>query len=110
MKTKLYNLVVAASVLLLASCEKDFFDTNSPSAMDVSVFKSAEMVEQTVGGIYNIFGEQNSFRSRLAILFCLYEPRGADAWLICWGYSIPTKSIIQVRFDRRPDRAPFTVP
>lgn len=66
MKTKLYNLVVAASVLLLASCEKDFFDTNSPSAMDVSVFKSAEMVEQTVGGIYNIFGEQNSFRSRLA--------------------------------------------
>lgn len=66
MKTKLYNLAIAASVLLLASCEKDFFDTNSPSAMDVSVFKSAEMVEQTVGGIYNIFGEQNSFRSRLA--------------------------------------------
>ncbi|MCQ2343007.1 MAG: RagB/SusD family nutrient uptake outer membrane protein [Paludibacteraceae bacterium] len=51
--------------LLLASCEKDFFSTNSPSAMDVSVFKSAEMTEQAVTAIYNTFGEDKSFRNRL---------------------------------------------
>ncbi len=59
-----YKLVIAAIAVILASCEKDFFDTDSPSAMDVSVFKSADMVEQTIGGIYNIFGEQN-YRARL---------------------------------------------
>ncbi len=64
MKTNLYKLFLAASVLMLVSCEKDFFATESPSAMDVSVFKSADMVEQAIGGIYNIFGEQN-YRARL---------------------------------------------
>ena len=52
-------------MLTLASCEQDFFETTSPSAMDVSVFKSAEMTEQAIGGIYNVFGEDKSFRNRL---------------------------------------------
>lgn len=64
MKTNLYKLIIAATAVMFVSCEKDFFDTDSPSAMDVSVFKSADMVEQTIGGIYNIFGEQN-YRARL---------------------------------------------
>ncbi|MCM1035097.1 MAG: RagB/SusD family nutrient uptake outer membrane protein [Prevotella sp.] len=52
-------------LLTLASCEKNFFETDSPSAMDVSVFKSAEMTEQAIGAIYNTFGEDKSFRNRL---------------------------------------------
>lgn len=65
MKTNLYKLVLAASVLLLVSCEKDFFTTDSPSAMDVSVFKSTDLTSQAVNAIYNTFGEDKSFRNRL---------------------------------------------
>lgn len=65
MKKHLYNLVVLVFLLSLAACEEDFFKTDSPSAMDVSVFKSADMTEQAVGGIYNLFGEDKSFRNRL---------------------------------------------
>ena len=63
MKAK-YVLVVFAAVLC-AGCEKNFFETDSPSAMDVSVFKSTQTTEQAVYAIYNIFGEDKSFRNRL---------------------------------------------
>ncbi len=58
-------ILMGALALALVACEKDFFETDSPSAMDVSVFKSADMTEQAIGAIYNIFGEDKSFRNRL---------------------------------------------
>ena len=63
MKAKYF--ILGALALTLVACEKDFFDTTSPSALDVSVFKSPSMTEQAIGGIYNTFGEDKSFRNRL---------------------------------------------
>ncbi len=63
MKTKYF--ILGALALTLAACEKDFFETESPSAMDEAVFKSADMTEQTIGAIYNTFGEDKSFRNRM---------------------------------------------
>lgn len=63
MKTK--YILIGLAVMALAGCEKDFFSTNSPSAMDKSVFKSADLTEQAVAAIYNTFGEDKSFRNRL---------------------------------------------
>ena len=58
-------IIYSVLALALVGCEKDFFDTESPSAMDVSVFKSTEMTAQAVGAIYDTFGEDKSFRNRL---------------------------------------------
>lgn len=63
MKARYFILSVFA--LTLVACEKDFFETESPSAMDEAVFRSVDFVEQAVGGIYNAFGEDKSFRNRL---------------------------------------------
>ena len=63
MKTK--YIILGALALTLAACEKDFFNTDSPSAMDEAVFKSANQIELAVGAIYNTFGEDKSFRNRL---------------------------------------------
>ena len=57
--------ILSFLVLTLAACEKDFFETSSPSAMDEAVFKSADLTEQAIGAIYNCFGEDKSFRNRL---------------------------------------------
>ena len=57
--------LLGALALTLAACEKDFFETESPSAMDEAVFKSADLTEQAIGAIYNTFGEDKSFRNRL---------------------------------------------
>ena len=58
-------IILGAFALTLVACEKDFFETNSPSAMDEAVFKSADLTEQAIGAIYNTFGEDKSFRNRL---------------------------------------------
>ena len=58
-------IILSLFALTLAACEKDFFDTSSPSAMDEAVFKSADLTEQAIGAIYNTFGEDKSFRNRL---------------------------------------------
>ena len=63
MKAKYF--ILGALALTLVACEKDFFETESPSAMDEAVFKSADMVEQAIGAIYNTFGEDKSFRNRM---------------------------------------------
>lgn len=63
MKAKYF--ILCALALTFAACEKDFFDTESPSAMDEAVFKSADLTEQAIGAIYNAFGEDKSFRNRL---------------------------------------------
>ena len=53
--------LLGALALTLVACEKDFFETKSPSAMDEAVFKSADMTAQAIGAIYNAFGEDKSF-------------------------------------------------
>lgn len=58
-------LILSVLALTLVACEKDFFETESPSAMDEAVFKSADMTQQAIGAIYNCFGEDKSFRNRL---------------------------------------------
>ena len=63
MKAK-YFILGALAVMLLA-CEQNFFSTESPSAMDEAVFKSADLTAQAVGAVYNTFGEDKSFRNRL---------------------------------------------
>ena len=63
MKTK--YIILGALALVLVACEKNFFETESPSAMDEAVFKSADLTEQAIGAIYNTFGEDKSFRNRL---------------------------------------------
>ncbi len=63
MKTKYF--ILSALALTLVACEKNFFTTESPSAMNTSVFLSPSSTEQAIGGIYNIFGEDKSFRNRL---------------------------------------------
>ena len=55
MKTKYF--ILSALALILVACEANFFETESPSAMDEAVFKSADMTEQAIGAIYNTFGE-----------------------------------------------------
>lgn len=58
-------LILGALALTLVSCEKGFFETESPSAMDEAVFKTVYQTEQAIGAIYNTFGEDKSFRNRL---------------------------------------------
>lgn len=58
-------LILGALALTLVACEKGFFETESPSAMDEAVFKSADLTQQAIGAIYNCFGEDKSFRNRL---------------------------------------------
>ena len=65
MKKYIFSIAIFAFLLSFVACEEDFFKTDSPSAMDVSVYKSADMTEQAIGGIYNLFGEDKSFRNRL---------------------------------------------
>ncbi len=58
-------IILSLLALTFVACEKDFFNTNSPSAMDEAVFKSTDLTEQAIGAIYNTFGEDKSFRNRL---------------------------------------------
>lgn len=62
---KIIYITLGVAFFLCTSCEDNFFETDSPSAMDVSVFKSTEQTEQAIGAIYNVFGEDKSFRNRL---------------------------------------------
>ncbi len=58
-------IILSLLALTFVACEKDFFETDSPSAMDEAVFKSADLTQQAIGAIYNTFGEDKSFRNRL---------------------------------------------
>ena len=58
-------LILGALALTLIACEPNFFETESPSAMDEAVFKSTDLTAQAIGAIYNTFGEDKSFRNRL---------------------------------------------
>ena len=63
--------VVAAT---LAGCS--FFDSKSPSAMDPStVFANENSTEQVIAGVYEQFGQDKSYRNRLA---CGYQGLNTD--------------------------------
>lgn len=73
MKTLKY-ITIAAAALTLAGC--NFFDSQSPSAMDAAtVFSNVNSTEQVIAGIYEQFGQDKSFRNRLA---CGYQGMNTD--------------------------------
>jgi len=64
MKKYIYIALVAAGVVL-TGC--DFFDSKSPSAMDAeTVFSNETYTEQAIAGVYEQFGQDKSYRNRLA--------------------------------------------
>ncbi len=43
-----------------------FFDSDSPSAMDAkTVYSNTELTEQAIAGVYDVFGNDKSYRNRL---------------------------------------------
>lgn len=74
MKSLKYILCAAAAVSL-AAC--DFFESNSPSAVDGSVvFSSADSTEMVIAAVYEQFGNDRGYRNRLA---CGYQGVNTDA-------------------------------
>lgn len=63
---KAYKFIaIAAVAVAFAGC--DFFDSKSPSAMDAaSVFSNENYAEQVIAGVYEQFGQDKSYRNRLA--------------------------------------------
>lgn len=73
MKTFKY-ITIAAVAVALAGC--NFFDSNSPSAMDpATVFANENSTEQVIAGVYEQFGQDKSYRNRLA---CGYMSMNTD--------------------------------
>ena len=73
MKTYQY-IAIALVAAVLAGC--DFFDSKSPSAMDAStVFSNENNTEQVIAAVYEQFGQDKSFRNRLA---CGYQGFNTD--------------------------------
>lgn len=73
MKTLKY-IAIAAAAVTLAGC--NFFDSSSPSAMDAAqVFSNVNSTEQVIAGVYEQFGQDKSYRNRLA---CGYQGMNTD--------------------------------
>ena len=73
MKKYIYIALVATGVAL-TGC--DFFDSKSPSAMDAeTVFSNVTYTEQAIAGVYEQFGQDKSYRNRLA---CGYMGMNTD--------------------------------
>ena len=73
MKTFKY-IAIAAVAVAFTAC--DFFDSKSPSAMDAAqVFSNPNSTEQVIAGVYEQFGQDKSFRNRLA---CGYQGMNSD--------------------------------
>ena len=67
-------IALAVAAIVLAGC--DFFESKSPSAMDPSqVFSNESRTEQVISGVYEQFGQNNSYRNRLA---CGYQGMNTD--------------------------------
>ncbi|MBO7202544.1 MAG: RagB/SusD family nutrient uptake outer membrane protein [Paludibacteraceae bacterium] len=61
---KLKYIILSLCVIGMASC--DLLENDSKSAMnDEMVFSSTQSAEQAIAGIYEVFGEQNAYRTRL---------------------------------------------
>ena len=73
MKTNKY-IVLALATAVLAGC--NFFESESPSAMDpATVFSNENNTEQVISGVYEQFGQDKSYRNRLA---CGYQSLNTD--------------------------------
>jgi len=73
MKTYQY---IALAVVGLAFVSCDFFDSKSPSAMDAAtVYSNENSTEQVVASVYEQFGQDKSWRNRLA---CGYQGMNTD--------------------------------
>ena len=73
MKTYKY-IVLALSAVTLAGC--NFFDSESPSAMDAAtVYSNENSTEQVIASVYEQFGQDKSYRNRLA---CGYQGMNTD--------------------------------
>ena len=67
-------LTIAAVAVALVGC--NFFDSNSPSAMDAAtVFSNENSTEQVIASVYEQFGQDKSYRNRLA---CAYQSLNTD--------------------------------
>ena len=74
MKTK-YYILLPLMALGLTGC-KDFFEPESPSSIELEyVYADPARIESPMLGVYRVFGEQNSFRARLA---CGYQGLNTD--------------------------------
>lgn len=68
-------IVLASLALGCLSCDS-FFEPSSPSSMDKEyVFSSTTRTGNAIEGIYNLFGENNSYRNRL---ICGYQGLNTD--------------------------------
>ena len=71
---KFKYIALAVAAVALAGC--DFFDSKSPSAMDAAqVFSNESSTEQAIAAVYEQFGQDKSFRNRLA---CGYQGLNTD--------------------------------
>ena len=63
---KAYKYIVCGlAVLSMAGCE-GFFESESPSAMDAqTVYSNPALTEQAIAGVYDLFGQDKSYRNRL---------------------------------------------
>lgn len=67
-------IALVAAGIGLTGC--DFFDSKSPSAMDpATVFSNENYAEQVIAGVYEQFGQDKSYRNRLA---CGYMSMNTD--------------------------------
>lgn len=72
---KAIKYILIASAAALVGCS-NFFDTTSVSTMDASeVFVSPTRTAQAIAGVYELFGENNSYRNRIA---CGYTGMNTD--------------------------------
>ena len=72
---KFQYIAFALAAVVLTGC--DFFDSKSPSAMDAAtVFSNENSTEQVIASVYEQFGQDKSFRNRLA---CGYQGLNTDA-------------------------------
>lgn len=92
---KLKYIILSLCVIGMASC--DLLENDSKSAMnDEMVFSSTQSAEQAIAGIYEVFGEQNAYRTRLVggwvglntdIEFCTKEADYARYTMDATGHS-----------------------
>ncbi|MGN1247209.1 MAG: RagB/SusD family nutrient uptake outer membrane protein, partial [Paludibacteraceae bacterium] len=62
-------IVMGLAAMVFAGCS-DFFDTNSPSTLDKkAVFSNEERTEMAIYGVYELFGENDSYRNRIGCGF-----------------------------------------
>ena len=65
MKKKILNLIVITVVIAFSSCN-DFLTVSSNSLLsDDAVFSQPDSTKKAIAAIYEIFGENNSYRNRL---------------------------------------------